>query len=73
MFDKIFKTPIGIAFISIIWGLGLSTIFRYSCEGSKCKVIVYKGPPVKEIDETVFNYGTNECYKYSPIIINCPE
>ena len=72
MFDKIFKTPIGIAIISIIWGLGLSTMFKYSCSGSKCKVILYKGPPVSEMEHTIFNYGTNKCYMYTPTIINCP-
>lgn len=71
MFDKIFKTPIGITIISIIWGLGLSTIFRYSCSGSKCKVLLYKGPAVNDIEQTIFNYGTNKCYKFVPVISTC--
>ncbi len=72
MIDKLFKTPIGIIIISIIWGLGLSTLFKYSCSGKKCKVILYKGPNVNEMENTIFNYGTDKCYRYSPVMTTCP-
>ena len=71
MFEKIFKSKIGIIMISILWGLGLASMFRYSCGKSKCTIVKYRGPNIDEIKNTIFNYGTNECYKFYPTIVDC--
>jgi hypothetical protein len=71
MFDRLFKTRIGVVILSIIWGLGLSTIFKYSCMNNSCNVVEYKAPDINSMSQSIFNYGTKDCYKYKPIISQC--
>lgn len=71
MFDKLFKTNTGIILLSIIWGLGLSTLFKYSCNGKDCKIIEYIGPNPDKIENSTFKYGTNDCYRFKPLISDC--
>lgn len=71
MLEQIFKSRIGIIIISIIWGLGLSTLFRKACQGRKCQVIVYNGPDPQEIKDTYYDYGNGTCYQYYPFISKC--
>jgi len=71
MFKDLLKTRTGIILISILWGLGLSTIFRKACQGRNCHVIVYQGPKPSEIEDTYYTYGNNKCYKYYPIMSKC--
>jgi|UniRef100_A0A6C0BKB6 hypothetical protein len=71
MFLEFFQTPIGIIILSVIWGLGLSTLFRKACQGRHCQVLVYQGPDPKEIADTYYNYGTDACYQYIPVISTC--
>jgi len=53
--------------ISIIWGLGLSMIFRLSCKhGSNCSIVNYKGPTEEE-EKKIFNYGDNKCYSLEKV------
>lgn len=67
----LFSTKLGITILSILWGFGLSLLFGYSCKGTNCKISLYKGPPVKEMENTIFNYGTDKCYSYYPILSQC--
>ena len=73
MFDRIverlFKSRIGIILISIVWGLGLSTLFNTACKGRNCYVI--RGPDIKTTTSQYFNYGTDKCYQYYPVIAKC--
>ncbi len=39
--------------ISIILGFGLATIFRKACKKRNC--IVFRAPPLTDIDEKVYN------------------
>lgn len=71
MIDEILKTRAGIVLISIIWGLGLSTLFRKACQGRSCQVIQYQGPPPKDIEGSYYNYGTQSCYQYHPVLTKC--
>ena len=71
MIDDLFKSRVGVILLSIIWGLGLSALFRKSCEGRKCHVIVYSGPDPKEMKNAYFDYGTGSCYKYEPYMTDC--
>jgi len=71
MITEILKTKLGIIIISIIWGLGLSTLFRKACQGRKCQVIIYNGPEPHEIESTYYDYGDGHCYKYYPFMAQC--
>lgn len=71
MIEQIIKSRTGIIIISIIWGLGLSTLFRKTCQGRKCQVIVYNGPNPDEIKNTYYDYGTGDCYQYDPYLTQC--
>ena len=48
--------------ISIILGLGLSTLFRKECQGEKC--IVFTSPPITELEKETYIYG-DKCYTYA--------
>lgn len=71
MIEEIFKSRIGVIIISIIWGLGLSTMFRKACHGRSCQVIEYNGPNPDEVAHHVYNYGNKQCYRYYPVISKC--
>ena len=71
MIEEILKTRVGIIIISIIWGLGLSTLFRKACLGRTCQIVKYNGPDPNKIKNLYHNYGTKSCYKYFPIISKC--
>lgn len=71
MIEEIFKSRVGIIIISIIWGLGLSTLFRKACNGRTCQILKYAGPDPNQVKNTYYNYGTPDCYKYSPVISSC--
>ena len=47
--------------ISIILGLGLSTLFRKECFGDNC--IVFTSPPINELEKEMYLYG-KKCYTY---------
>lgn len=72
MFENIIKSRSFVVIISVIWGLGLATLFQKTCKGRHCKIIQYKGPDNNWMNNAVFNYGTNKCYKYVPVINKCP-
>lgn len=71
MIGDFFKSKTGIIILSIIWGLGLSTLFRKACQGRKCHVIVYNGPDPNEIKDTYYEYGNGQCYQYDPLLTKC--
>jgi hypothetical protein len=71
MIDDVLKTRIGVIIVSIIWGLGLSTLFRKACNGRTCQIIKYNGPDPNEVMKNYYNYGTQQCYKYYPVMSKC--
>lgn len=60
----------GKIFISIIWGLGLATLFRKVCKGRKCMVI--KGPKPEEMDNKVYKFD-EKCYLYKAQNTTCKK
>ena len=54
--------------ISVILGLGLSTLFRKECFGENC--IIFTAPPVNELESETYIYG-DKCYKYKSNSILC--
>lgn len=71
MFEDFLKSKVSIIIISILWGLGLSTLFKRACHGHNCKLVVYHGPSPASIDGVYHNYGTSDCYQYKPYITSC--
>jgi len=68
MFSDILSSRESIIIISIIWGLGLATIFRNVCIGRNC--IVIKSPNLNEIKNKIYNFD-GKCYKFNPKITKC--
>jgi hypothetical protein len=54
--------------ISVILGLGLSTLFRKECVGEKC--IHFIAPPFKELEKETYMYG-KKCYTYTTLPQPC--
>ena len=67
-FDEFMTSKHGNIIISIIWGLGLATLFRRACQGRNCVVI--KAPEQNEIKGKVFKFDS-KCYKFEPEITSC--
>ena len=75
MIEEFLKSKVGIAMLSIIWGLGLATLFRRSCDGSGCKIIEFRGPPINLMKSHHWVYDNKskdrKCYKTQPYITSC--
>ena len=56
--------------ISIILGLGLSTLFRKECYGENC--IVFRSPPTEELEKEMYLYG-KKCYTYKSKSEHCDD
>ena len=54
--------------ISIILGLGLSTLFRNECFGDNC--IEFTSPPIQELEKEMYLYG-KKCYTYKSNSEHC--
>ncbi len=61
-------TEFGKYIVSIILGLGLSTLFRKSCEKRNC--IVFKAPPFKEVKKNVYKHD-DKCYTFKEKSVSC--
>ena len=68
MMWKILSSPTGKVVLSIIWGLGLASLFRQACNGRSC--IVYMSSHPSDVQGKVFKYD-EKCYKYSMKRANC--
>jgi len=64
MIGEFLKTQTGIALLSIIWGLGLATLFKVAIPPIK-----YVSPS-KEISENLWKYD-QQCYKVNPYPSKC--
>lgn len=54
-------TEAGKIIISIILGIGLSSLFRKTCDKKNC--MEFKGPKVEDVEKEVY-WHDNECYKF---------
>ena len=71
MLDFLKERPF-VILISIIWGLGLSCMFRQACVGRDC--IVIKAPHPGRIVGKVFkDPGGKKCYSYIPQSAVCNQ
>jgi len=70
MLEDYLQSKAAIVLISIVWGMGLSTLFHRTCVGNNCRVITYQGPPMTD-DKFFWTYGTNQCYTRNPYVVKC--
>jgi hypothetical protein len=61
-FRRLLTSEIGKNIISIIFGLGLATLFRKVCNEKNC--IRFNGPIITDIEDKTFKHG-EKCFKYS--------
>lgn len=66
--DKFIHSNQGKYLMSILLGLGLATLFRSVCKGSRCNVI--KAPPMEEIDGQIYKLN-GKCYEIKTNPITC--
>jgi len=67
-FIKLINTETGIILISILWGLGLSCLFRKVCKGRAC--IVLQAPSKDKIQGKIYEHS-GSCYRYFPKKSEC--
>ncbi len=68
--NKIFKNKYTRIMLGILWGLGLSCIFRQACNGRNC--IIYKAPKKIEVKNKIFSKDS-KCYKYKTEETTCTD
>ena len=71
MIKDIIESTIGLCVLSAIWGLGLSTLFYDSCNGYGCSKNIYVTVRPEKIINEYYNYGTEKCYQYVPMLVKC--
>ena len=72
MINKLLDSYTGRVLISIIWGLGLATLFKKSCTNNRC--IVIKNPGKDVIENNTYSYqGMKDCLKLKPVLDKCEE
>lgn len=64
------KTKEGRIVISILWGLGLASLFKKVCADRDC--IVYKAPNPKTMLDNAYRHN-NKCYKYDIETTRCTK
>lgn len=70
LINDITTNYMGRIILSIIWGLGLATLFRKVCKGRNC--IVIKAPDSNEINNNVYKFN-NKCYKFKSTAVSCKK
>ena len=69
-FKRLLYSDVGVYMISIILGLGLSTLFRKACNERSC--LVFHAPPLKELQKETYRYD-GKCYKYKTNTSKCEK
>lgn len=69
--NNLLYTPRGQIILSIILGLGFSTLFRRFCKSNECFRFI--GPKQSELRDQIFSYDTNNttCYKLQETNVKC--
>jgi len=66
--NKFVHSNTGKYIMSIILGLGLATLFRQVCKGTKCRII--NAPPLEDLDNETYKIN-GKCYNYEKNAVNC--
>lgn len=70
MISNLLSTREGKIILSIIWGLGLSALFRRACKGRTC--IIIKGPKPIDMNNKIYKFD-DKCYKYTAVNTQCKK
>lgn len=70
-----FKSRTTVILISILWGLGLATLFNMSCKsGQKCESVDFIGPPKELLSKSwTYDESMSKCYNVMPKIVECSQ
>tara|TARA_Y100000591_G_C21651224_1_gene602943 strand:- start:398 stop:640 length:243 start_codon:yes stop_codon:yes gene_type:complete len=68
--QKILNSDAGKYIISILLGIGLSTLFRNACNDRKC--IIFKAVSPENVKDKIFKLD-NQCYTYTHDQIKCSD
>ena len=70
MLDIFSQRPM-VVLLSVLWGLGLATLFVSVANNRNC--IIVRGEKPSEIEKKVFQYSDldNKCYKYKSYMTPC--
>ena len=68
---QLLHTQTGGYIISVIFGLGLASLFRKACNDRTC--MKFDAPSSDEIKNFVYRYEENKCIKYTPRAIKCDD
>lgn len=61
-------TTFGKYLVSIILGIGLSSMFRKTCDNAGC--LAFKGPHHRDISENIYRHN-KDCYTFEAHSISC--
>ena len=67
-FGKFLHTETGKIIMSILLGLGLSSLFRQVCKGKRC--IIFNAPPLHEFEDKIYK-DNGKCIRYKPVATKC--
>lgn len=62
------NTQFGRCLISVILGIGFSSIFRKTCSNTNC--LVFKAPHHDDISKNIYRHN-DDCYKFTAKSISC--
>jgi hypothetical protein len=65
---RLIYSDFGKIIISVLLGLGLSTLFRKVCNDRNC--LIFKAPTIDKIDDKTYKFD-DKCYKYKARAIEC--
>ena len=68
--QKLINSNAGKYIISILLGIGLSTLFRNACNDRKC--IIFKAISPENVKDKIFKVDDN-CYKYTHEQVKCSD
>ena len=71
--SKFIDSNTGVVIISIIWGLGLATLFRKMCVDGRCQVVTIAGPDPNKVKSETYRYDNLGCYSFTPRVVDCSE
>ena len=67
-FQRFLYSDVGKIIISILLGLGLSTLFRKACNNRNC--ITFNGPKLSDIEKKVYKFD-DKCYTFKTHAETC--
>lgn len=68
--SKFVHSTTGKYIMSIIMGLGLATLFRQVCKGSKCRIM--NAPPLEDLDNETYKIDS-KCYNFEKNPVKCDK